>query len=486
MTVHQELVNFEQWFQSLRIPPVIFNDVDNNTMDDKQRLKAMLYTSYASDVMSTVPSCECGNIVGEFNVGIYCNNCYSTVTSSQSTRLEPILWLRKPKDVQKFINPVIWSMLSIIFKKASFELIRWLTDTSYRYKGTEPKVIVDVQRLNIQRGYNHFVTNFYTIIDLLFNMKDHYKKPIKDDFYRLLREYSDCIFTDYLPIPNKALVVLEETTVGRYTDFTTFKAIDSCLLLAGIDRAVGYNATIRNRENRTAKMLHELSTFYQLYNSKSLAQKTGLFRKHAFATRAHFSFRAVITSITEPHSKDELYLPWGVAIGVLKYHLINKLIKRGFRACETVGFLNAHAKRYHPLIDELFRELILDSPEGGIPVTFCRNPSLARSSIQKFIVTKIKTDPTIPTISMSILDVVGYNADFDGDAMGGQLALDLMMSAEFDSLKPDKSVFDVNRVRTVSSNPSIPKPVIATLGDYVRQTPTSIDQTAMDEFLIVV
>lgn len=484
MTVHQELVNYEQWFNSLRIPPIIFNDVDNSTMEDKQRLKAMLYTSYSSDVMSTVPSCQCGQIVGEFNIGIHCTNCFTTVTSSQSTRLEPILWLRKPKDVQKFINPYIWSLISIIFKKSGFEFIRWLTDTSYRSKGAEPKVVIDAQKLNIQRGYNNFVENFYSIIDLLFNMKDHYKKPIKDDFYRLLREYPDCIFTDYLPVPNKALVVLEETTVGRYTDFTMFKAIDSCLLLAGIDKVTGHRATIRNRENRTAKMLHELSTFYQTYNSKSIAQKTGLFRKHVYATRAHFSFRAVITSITEPHSKDELYLPWGIAIGLLKYHLINKLIKQGFRAVETVGFLNAHAKRYHPLLDQIFQELIRESPEGGIPVTFCRNPSLSRSSIEKFLVTKIKTDPTIPTISMSILDVVGFNADFDGDAMGGQLALDSFLSCEFDSLKPDKSTFDVNRVRTVSPNPSIPKPVIATIGSYIRQTPASQDQSSMDEFLV--
>lgn len=53
---------------------------------------------------------------------------------------------------------------------------------------------------------------------------------------------------------------------------------------------------------------------------------------------------------------------------------------------------------------------------SGICLTnkFEYTPSLERGSVQLTRITKVKTDPAIPTVSISILIVKGLNADFDG------------------------------------------------------------------------
>ena len=60
----------------------------------------------------------------------------------------------------------------------------------------------------------------------------------------------------------------------------------------------------------------------------------------------------------------------------------------------------------------IFQELIAESPQGkGIHVLFNRPPSLEKGSVQHCVVTKIKTDPKIKSISMSTNITNPFNAD---------------------------------------------------------------------------
>ena len=179
--------------------------------------------------------------------------------------------------------------------------------------------------------------------------------------------------------------------------------------------------------------------------------------------------------ITDKHEYDEIHIPWGVATSVFRYHILNKMLARGM--CKTVNegiaFLNAHAKLYSPVLDGLFEELIAESPYGGIPCSLGRNPSLHRSSLQAVRITKIRKDPDIPTIGISILVVRGLNAVFDGDEINCMLFLDNLVTDEMKHLAPHKSVFDLNEPRQVSGNLAMPKPVVATVSNWLH----SLEQT---------
>jgi len=351
--------------------------------------------------------------VGEHNIGVTCTNCRTLVKSPIDQELEPLLWIRAPQGVKALINPIIWTMLTDKFTRSGFEIIRWLCDTTYKPQVRTPAIMENVQALGIERGLNNFIANFDWIIDSLFDLKGFkQRKDVLDPLQVLLREQRDCVFCDYLPLPNKALLVIEETNLGTYVDPIVTGAVDAIRTMVGIDSDLSSHS-VRTKENRTVKTIAQLADFYDDLARTTLAKKEGIFRKHIFGTRSHFSFRAVISSLTNAHRYDELHIPWGIGISVFRIHLVNKLARRGFAVNAAIAFLNEHSGKHHPLLEELFGILIDESPYKAIPVIFQRNPSLERGSAQAMWVTKVKSDPNVPTVSLSILSVKGFNADLN-------------------------------------------------------------------------
>lgn len=472
MGVSLELVNFTRLFEHKRREPIIINDFERITEVDRERINNMIYTRYSSgsELLSNLPSCDCGRIIGEHNVGVVdVEGCGTTVKAPLEQELEPLLWMRSPEGVADLINPIAWTMLSDRFNKSNFDVLRWLCDTNYKPVAKAPPVVEQLMMEDIPRGYNNFVQNFDSLTDKLFELKEFRVRRGQTDHLRnLLKEQRDCIFSRHLPLPNKALLVIEETNVGTFVDPIATGAVDAINMMVSIDSPLS-NFSLRSKENRTIKTIAQLSEFYDELYKKTLARKEGIFRKHVFGTRSHFSFRAVISSQTDQHNLDELQIPWGIGISVLRIHLFNKLYRlHGMMPNQAIAFLNEHAQKYHPLLDQLFKLLIEECPYKGIPVVFQRNPSLERGSAQAMFVTEVKADGEIPTVSLSILATVGFNADFDGDQLNGTLSLDMHTAEELMALAPHKSVFGLDAPRQVTRNLSIPKPVNSTIANFIH------------------
>lgn len=405
MGISLQLVNFKILFDTSNRIPIIINDFSESSEDDKEAFNKLIYTKYAGDLLSNMPTCECGDIIGEHNLGITCHNCRTTVQSPTEQDLEPVIWMRAPRGVHALINPIVWTMLNEKFTRSGYEIIKWITDTTYKPTVKTPPVMESVHALGIPRGFNNFVENFDSIIEALFELKGFkQKKGELDPLQVLIRDNRECIFSQFLPLPNKSLLVIEETSMGTYVDPIITGAVDAIRTMVGIDSDLSsHNA--RTKENRTIKAIAQMANFYDDLARTVLAKKEGIFRKHVFGTRSHFSFRGVISSLTEKHAYDEIYIPWGIGISLFRIHLINKLLRRGFTPNTAIAFLNEHAQKYHVLLDELFNILLQESPLGKIGVIMQRNPSLERGSAQAMYITKVKTDPLIPTVSLSILSV---------------------------------------------------------------------------------
>lgn len=464
MSVSLDIVDFNEVFRSLSNTPIIINDLSDSSDDEKKELKRRIYSKYDSDLLRNIPSCDCGAITGEYNRGIFCEQCNTVVTLSLENDLEPILWLRAPDGVNKLINPMIWSMLIKRFKPSGFNIIHWLCDTTFRPKVTVPPVVYDIEESGIQRGYNYFVDNFDSIIAYLFK-KVKVKATKVNYLENLLNKNRHKIFSDYIPLPNRTLLVIEENPTGIYMNPALKGVIDAIQTIVSIDNS---KKSLRMRENRTVKTLVGLSEFYETYYRTDLGGKDGLFRQHIYGSRSHFSFRCVATSITAPHEYDEVHIPWSVAVSVFRYHVMNKLLRRGYSIKWAIRLLAQHTRIYNPLLDEIFTELINESPRKGIDVTLCRNPTLARGSIQLVRVTKVKKDPTINTVSFSILIVKPMNCDFDGDELSLTLTLDDVLTSQLRNLDPHKSCFDTDKPFGISENLAIPKTVVATISNWIH------------------
>ena len=371
MPIFQKLLNFNEMFMKLSEPPIIINTLVNNSEEDKEAIKELVTTRYSSDMITLLPSCRCGMTKGEYSIGVSCNFCKTTVQSNIENDIEPTVWFKRPNGVAQLISPIVWIMLKSRFRQSGFNIIQWLTDTGYHPQVKQPAVVNKIAETGIQRGYNYFVENFDNIISYLFSLKEYRKK--EDDYLKMLIEQNrDCIFSDYIPIPNKSLLIVEKTNVGVYVDNIIVEAIDAIQMLVSIDLNY-HDQSSRVKENRTAKAISRLSDFYEKFYDKSLGKKSGQFRRHIFGTRTNFSFRAVITSLTDTHYYKEIHVPWGVGVTAFQPHLINKLGKMGMDLNSALGLLLGHVEKYHPLIDKLLEEIIAESPDGMIPVILQRN-----------------------------------------------------------------------------------------------------------------
>ena len=470
MGVYQELEDFDLLFSQLRIQPIVLNGLEQNTREETERVNKLIYTKYTDDLLNNLPSCECGEMAGEYNIDVVCQACHTPVKSPTEQNLDPILWIKAPEGVRALINPTFWSILNARFTRSSYSVIRWLCDTSYQPPVKKPKLMEVVESMGFSRGLNNFVDNFDVIIEKLCNMKAfRLKKGQVDHVVEMIRMFRGRIFCQFMPVPNKSLLVIEETNTATYVDPVVTGAVNAIRNMIGIDSLInGFSRSVK--ENRTIKAIDMFADFYDGIYKDTFAKKEGIFRKHVYGTRSHFSFRAVISSLTDAHRYDELHIPWGIGISVLRIHLLNKLLRRGYTPNSAFGFLNAHSRKYHPLLDELFQELINEAPQGGIPVVFQRNPSLERGSAQALVITKVKTDVDDPTVGLSILIVKGFNADFDGDQLNGTLSLDYDTWLSLENLAPHMSSLDLNAPRNVATNLSMPKTVVATIANWVSGT----------------
>lgn len=418
MGINLRLVNFDKAFERIEgKSPTILNDVEAFTESEVERLNNLLTTTYSGDMLTNIPTCDCESISGNYNLGVLCTRCNTEVKQILGVDLQAVTWIRSPKGVDKLINPHVWLMLKKRFSIGNFNVIMWLADPSYRPPINEPPILRQIELMTvngqqIQRGYNFFVQNFWAILRLLFDLKLNSKK--RSSLYSVLERYEDRIFSSYLPMPHRSVLVIEDTYTGSYVDDLTPEAKDAILNMAGVDSSVHAYSTVV-KEGRTARFIDKFSQFLENVYQKVIAPKEALIRKHVIATRSNWSFRAVITSITDNHDHEQIYIPWGVATSVFRTDVASKLLKLGYTPDEIVKFIDDHAERYSPVLDAIFKELIAEAPSGrGVAVSVNRNPSLQRGSILRCYIGRVKTEPTDNTVSLSILVVSSLNADFDG------------------------------------------------------------------------
>lgn len=476
MGVYQKLVDFDTAFRrSQGKSPIVLNDVEAFSQYDVDKLNRLLSTTYSGDMLTNIPTCDCENITGAYNIGVRCPRCGTEVQPILNVDLQPKTWIRSPKGVAKLINPQVWLMLKKQFSIGNFNLILWLADRTYRPQINEPPILREIEQIQIagkpiSRGYNYFVRNFWEILDALFSIKkiNSKAKSTGKTLRAVLHKQKNCVFSDYIPMPHRSMLVVEDTYSGSYVDEFTPEAKDAILNMAGVDSEI-HGFSVEIKEGRTARFIDKYAAFFEKTYQEVIAKKEGLIRKHAIAARSHWSFRAVITSITNRHRNDEIYIPWGVATSVFRTHIIALLMQRGYTPDEIIKFLNDHAEKYHPLLDELFQEIIRNAPSGrGVAATMNRNPSLQRGSILRVYISRVKIDVGDNTVSMSILATKTLNADYDGDALQFTLLIDQEQERKFEMFAPYQNAFGLGEPRTISKAPSMPNPVLATIANYIE------------------
>lgn len=470
--------DFDSQYEQNAENVLLVNNFDTRNEEDVATLNSLMITEFTSDVLDTKPSCVCEKTHGEPKRGWICEHCGTEVVAVTERPMESILWARVPEGVTSFFSPQAWAVLANSFKYRGVDMMRYMADPSYQIKNKaveQDSVILKLKEMKWKRSMNYFIDNFDKAVDYLLQSKIVKPAANRRMVELFIVENKHKFFPKYIPVPNKNLFISEVTSLGTWVDKVIFPAIDGVRDTASLEHGA-LKTTQQVRENRVIKVVIQLSEFYHDYRRENMSGKPGLYRRQLFGLRMDYTTRCVISSIHGVHDYDELHIPWGVGLILLKIHILNKLCRRGYSPNEADQLIMLHVKRYHPLLDEIMTELLNEGPKGGPRIMFQRNPSLLRGSAQLLRITRIKgcgnrgwEIELDSTISLSVLVLKAYGADFDGDEMNGKLALDQHEMNMLSRLEPHLSVMSTNAPFTVSGVVEIPGPILATLANFVHE-----------------
>jgi hypothetical protein len=474
MPVVLRLQSYDQIYQRLKSDKILINNIDIFNTETKEMLDTIIIKNYSEDNLSIIPTCQCGELKGTYYVGDTCYKCNTKVVNGVDDAISFLLWVQKPETVEQFISPIMMQILLTRYKisRPNVPLVQYIVTPNFKIEKKQNKDNQEkldrldflLKQKGIARGYNSFVRNFETIIELL--EENFYKKKKKmpePDFLQFIKDNRGNIFSDYMPFPNKRIFATESNELGRFIDKSLLVSINVIRRMTGIDR---HTRSTADKQLKVAKSLIEMGKFYQDYMKGPIFKKPGLVRQQIDSARSHFTARAVIVSIAGPHKHDELHIPWSVACSLLRPFVLSQLDIRGYSYKKAIAFLIYHNAIYHPLIDEIFQS-ILQYSGGGLKALFNRNPSLHRGSIQTVRVTRIKTDPRDTTFGMSDRIGPAFNSDHDGDEMNLYLMLTEKMSSAAHTMEPSHNILGLTGPNELSNNIKMPKTITSTLSNWI-------------------
>lgn len=468
MGITQNLLNMDAYFRSTPGDKIILSDLNYYDIEDNERLERILISIYGNDeTISTKPSCDCGKLNGKYMLDKYCSSC-GTKCIEPHDKVYPVLWLKALDENYKFLNPIVWLMVVKILD-VKLDYLRYFCDTRYNPNVKIPDHIVHIKNfLNGQRDYVNTMSNLRNIILYLTTLSKFKNAQKLGEIHNLLKimdEHTDCLFSTYLPIINKKLFVIEETTKGRFVNLISSDIVD--VTKTWMKLSSNTNITPKTLSNNMGVVMSNLSKLYSNYIDQYLVKKGGMFRRHVYGARSHFTFRTVITSVPGKHAYDEIVPPWCVGVSVLRPHILNKLIRKGYTFKEANKILYRCVKKYDQVVSDILDELIMECPYKGIPVLFTRNPELKQGSTQRMYIIRFGKDPAIMSTEFSALAAKAPNADYDGDEMNAVLLLDNDLTQECSTMDSHFVIPHESKPYAISGFLGLLSPSTSILSNYI-------------------
>ena len=458
LTIH----DFDGLFHSLKVQPIILNDVPAQTKEERETLNRLIMTTYNNtDTLESIPMCSCGHMAHGYNLGVMCPYCGTRVEATTDREIESTVWLRAPDGIKSLVSPLLWMVLSKVMTTSKFNVLTWFCNPNAEYPPIKnrqaTKLVKKLEKLKVDkgivRGLNSFHDNFEMLIPAIISAIPA-KGSKREDLANFMTKFRKLYFPHYLPMPNKMAFVMEVTATGTYTDIPAIReAIDAARTITSLDAESLSN--IRRLEGKVTSVLDSLAKYYFHMFGDPFSKKEGWLRQTVYGTRMGFSFRSVITSggVSTPEDYETIQIPYPQAVTMFKVHLLNKLNKEGYNYLKAWEYIDQHTQKRDPLLERLLYELFKEAPGGdGVWALFIRYPTLARASIQALRINGVRDNST----TLHVMVVAGPNADFDGDQLSGCIALSNEMIEDFSYFRPHYGIHSFSRHRRFNNNMKLP------------------------------
>ena len=466
------VVDYQQMYKNLKTRPVIINHIarDYPSMNASEMINALIRNHYEDDNLDTMARCMCGHLTGGFNEGLVCPlpDCKTVVARSIDRPLESNIWMEVPEGIPAFVNPIAWSIINANMSSTKFDLMQYLTEPHYRPPAPEAEnvksVINYLEANGVKRGLANFYNDFDHIMDVVLvtnpmlkhrngpNGKPWIKEALVRDMRHWVKKYRKCIFSNRLPFPSRIVFPSEQSGFTTYIDPNMPAAFDSVKTLCSIENSPT-RLTERKVNSLVVKTIMQYTAYHEGFRRTTCGTKRGIFRRQLGSTRSPWTARAVIAPLAGKHEYDEIHTPWSMTVALLRVDIASMLMKEPYNMNprEIYKRIDDGTLTYDPLIHEVIDKLIAQCPEGGIPVSMLRNPTLARLSNQIFRITKVITNVNVKAILISVLVIKGPNGDFDGDMLQLKLLRDNKERRMYARFAPHLGIIDTAAPRRIKS-----------------------------------
>lgn len=371
-------------------------------------------------------SCDCGNSEGMYLLSTVCSKCGTTVVRTTATDLVFNTWLEIPEFLPPMLQPEAYMVLNTWM--GSYQGSR-LIDLFMTVGAQLPPQLESLFETGMWEFYNNFdnIINFLTkeYAPLKLKKKETKSRTTNDRTKYIplfIKKYRHCLFARYFPILDQTMHVLNKQGTMSFVDASSELVMKTIIELTNIHYTYVESKNLPVIEQCAVDMIKSYYGYTDSIRASKLEKKQGLIRRQILASRCHFTYRGVITPITDASYGDELHLPWSIGVQELKLEIINLLVNRNkFTRQQALALFEKAKYKYDPLVDELMKILIDECPFKGLPGLLGRNPSLNLGALQLLYTTRVKTDTADDSISLSPLILKAPNADFDGDALNGTL-----------------------------------------------------------------
>ena len=434
------LMNYDEVYHNSFNQNVLPCDVSMlKTKKHAEELIKYIFLEQDTDTVINI-SCDCGASRGKYLLGTICEECNTIVREPTFTESQYNLWLHIPEYLPPMMNAAAYNTLNIwLGKYKKMSILDGLLG--------DPDIILPDELQNVfPRNCWYFYEHFEEIIEWLINnykpvmlIDESKKQTSKSIKSRHMLEYikinRGAIFARYLPVLDNRLHVIAKEGTMTLSDGTSDHILHMAIDLANTN--LRYSNDPDNKEQFNYAWLSLLRSYIsyakEILDDK-LLKKYGLIRRHLLGGRCHFSFRAVISPVTDLAPMDELKLPYTLGVNQFKLEILNILMNR-----EKYTLYNAIQKHekaidnFDPDIMRILNLLVEECPYKGLPILLGRNPTMIHGSIQTFF---CKDFVMGHTIHMHPGVMKAPNADCDGDALYGTPIKEMSMVPEYLKLHP--------------------------------------------------
>lgn len=464
-------INYNEVYERHKDTSVVINDLKLDTEEDRKIIDNLVMTSYDSqELLSAIPTCTCGELTGGFNLGKECGDCGTKVQRPTMGEVDHNVWLRIPDEVHGFISPYFYNLLYERTGTKRYSILEWAIDPYATPPDNLSQVmqrgIEYLQEIGWKRDINYFIENFDVFIEALPKLTN---KPLKHTLSVIQAEGTkEKLFPKYLPVPSRLLMVMEHTSIRSFTDLPNSDMMDAVRAISSIANTPDMTKKLIVR--RTTSIIKSIASYFDKTTKANFRKKSGLLRGQTFSSRSNFCSRTVIISNHKEHHYNEVLIPWSVGLEVYKFHITNKLLKRGFSLRAAMSLIERSGRTYNETISEILDELIAEAPGQVLPVLMQRNPTIRYNSAQLTKIARFKKDPRDQTINWPPECLRGPNADFDGDETNHQHVLDNQTARDLQILEPHFAIYSFSDLSRYNHCLEIPATTVSVYANMVNST----------------